>query len=140
MPVCIITLSECSPVLSNTQLSRIRDIVAQGLDSKSRSLDYSHIALRVIPGSRADMLGDMELEIFSQLYIRRLISRDRRAFFISKNVSEYIGVSCATWINMGFVGYSRVTPVGNVYFSDSSNPIIRYMQRVRGIATREKEV
>ena len=138
MPVCLITVSECVSRLTDALLSKFRDIVATGLNSKSRYIDSSHIAIRVQSGSRAYMLGDIELEIYSQIYLRRLFSRDKRANYISKCVSDCIGRSCATWINMGFVGYSRVTTEGNAYYSDSENPFIRFMQKARGIYTNEK--
>lgn len=140
MPVCLITVSECVPELTDIHLSEFRKTVANGLNSKSRPLDSNHIAVRVLFGKRSHMLGDIELEIYSQLYLRRLFSRDKRANYISKSISNYIGRSCATWINMGFVGYSRVTTIGNSYFSDSTNPLILFIQKTRGISTNEREL
>lgn len=137
MPVCYITLSEKIPSLSNNQLIQIRKYVAEGLDSHSRRLDETHIAVRLQSSNRDLMLGDIEIDIFSQLYLRRLFSRDKRANAIAQNVSSYLNCGCATWINMGYVGYSRVSEKGSVYFSDADNPIIRWLQKMRGISTKE---
>lgn len=138
MPICYITLSETLPSLSKQQLLQIRRYVAEGLDSRSRKLDENHIVIRLQHSERVCMLGDVEIDIFSQLYLRRLFSRDKRANIISQNTSKYLECSCATWINMGFVGYSRVTNQGSVYYSDANNPIIRWLQKKRGIFTREE--
>lgn len=118
MPACHITLSESVRDLSDTDLASIRDIVAEGLNSRSRPLDRNHIVTRVQRSHRIHMLGDMELEVFAQFYLRRYPSRDHRAEFISRRVSQMLRVSCATWINMSMVGYARVTPDGKAYFSD----------------------
>ena len=140
MPVCYVTVSEDLSTMTSSQLSHIRDIIAQGLTSKSRPLDRNHISIRVQNGNKDTMLGEIELDIFSQLYVRRLFSRDKRANYISECISKELGASCATWINMGYVGYSRVTPGGGNYYSDSSNPFIRWIQKVKGIATNEKTI
>lgn len=139
MPVCYVTVSDKIPMLTSPQLSRIREIVALGLTSKSRPLDNTHISIRVQQGKEETMLGQIELDIFSQLYIRRLFSRDKRANYISECISKELHSSCATWINMGYVGYSRVTPGGGNYYSDSSNPFIRWIQKAKGISTSEKK-
>lgn len=139
MPVCYITLSDKISNLSKQQLLQIRRYVAEGLDSRSRRLDETHIAVRLQHSQRECMLGDIEIDIFSQLYLRRLLSRDKRANAISHNISNYLNCCCATWINMGYVGYSRVSEQGNVYYSDADNIILRWMQRMRGISTSEKK-
>ena len=90
MPVCYITLSENSPKLNAQQMQQVRKIIAKGLDSNSRKLDETHIAMRQQYGKRECMLGDIEIDIFSQLYLRRLFSRDKRANFISKHISDYL--------------------------------------------------
>ena len=138
MPVCYITLSDKVTNLSEKQIYWIRRYVAEGLNSRSRKLDETHIAIRLQHSDRSCMLGDIELDIFSQLYLRRLFSRDKRAFAISQAVSNYLDCCCATWINMGYVGYSRVSKGGSVYFSDADNFIVHWMQRVRGISTKQK--
>ena len=137
MPVCYITLSNRIPSLSKDQVIQIRKFIAEGLDSRSRKLDETHIAIRLQHSDRDYMLGDIELDIFSQLYLRRLFSRDKRANAISTNVSNYLNCCCATWINMGYVGYSRVSEKGSVYFSDADNIFIRWIQHMRGISTHE---
>lgn len=138
MPVCYITLSEKCPQLTDQQLQNLRKIIAKGLDSSSRKLDETHIALRKQCSSRECMLEDIEIDIFSQLYLKRLFSRDKRAAFISQKISDYLGCCCATWINMGFVGYSRVATSGDVFYSDSDNPIVRFFQKKRGIFKHRK--
>lgn len=139
MPVCYITLSEKKPQLTELQIKNMRKIIAKGLNSNSRRLDETHIAIRVQSSYRECMLGDIEIDIFSQLYLRRLFSRDKRANYISKKVSEYLGCGCATWINMEIVGYSRVTTDGNVFYSDSDNTFVRLIQKMRGISTYKKK-
>lgn len=139
MPVCYITLSETIPKLSSKQLLHIRRYIAKGLDSRSRKLDENHIALRLQYSLRECMLGDIEIDIFSQIYLRRFFSRDRRAYNISRNISNYLKCCCATWINMGCVGYSRVSGE-NVYFSDSDNFIIHLIQKIRGISTSKSNL
>lgn len=138
MPVCYITLAENRLKLNAQQMQQVRKIVADGLDSNSRKLDESHIVIRQQFGTRECMLGDIEIDIFSQLYLRRFFSRDKRANFISKHVSDCLGCCCATWINMGFVGYSRVAASGDVFYSDSNNFFIRKIQKIRGISTQKK--
>lgn len=137
MPVCYITLSENCPKLNTQQIRRIRKIIAKGLDSSSRKLDETHIAIRKQYGKSECMLGDIEIDIFSQVYLKRLFSRDKRANFISKHISEYLNCCCATWINMGFVGYSRVATNGDTFYSDSDNPFIQRIQKIRGISTHK---
>lgn len=137
MPVCYITISDKKFDLSKQDLSQIRKIVAKGLNSNSRKLDESHISLRIQYSKRESMLGDIELDIFSQLYLRRLFSRDKRANYISKQVSNYLNCCCATWINMGYVGYSRVEVGGNVFYSDADNALLRMIQKMRGISTKK---
>lgn len=136
MPVCYVTLSEAYMNVSDDDLTFIRRAVAEGLDSKSRRLDETHIALRLNHGLRKHMLGDIELDIFAQLYLSRLFSRDRRANIISSIISEHLNCGCATWINLMYVGYSRVTEKG-IYFSDADNPLIRAVQIIKGVSTRE---
>lgn len=135
MPVCYITLSEDKKPLTKKQMQHLRKIIAKGLDSNSRKLDETHIAMRKQYSNRNCMLADIEIDIFSQLYLRRFFSRDKRANFISKKVSEYLNCCCATWINMEIVGYSRVNSAGDTFYSDSDNPIIRFVQKIRGIST-----
>lgn len=139
MPTCFVTLSEDLHDLTNEQRLQLRKIVAKGLDSKSRRLDEKHIALRVIRGKRDSMLADIEIEIFAQVYLKRLFSRDKRANAISGNVSEFLNISCASWINLQMVGYSRVTPDGSEYYSDSDNKFISWIQTIKGISTKEKQ-
>ena len=67
------------------------------------------------------MLGDVELEIFCQFFVRRFFSRDKRAQFISTRVKDLVAFDCATWINMMVVGYSRVTVQGQTFFSDKAS-------------------
>ena len=135
MPVCYVTVSEKNPYLSNKQLIFIRKAIAIGLDSKSRKLDETHISLRINKGNRIHMLGDIEIEVFSQVYLRRLFSRDKRAKKISTLLSHHLDCSCATWINMGFVGYSRACSDGSMFFSDSDNKLIHLIQKLRGISS-----
>lgn len=138
MPVCYITLSENKQLLTEKQMRHLRKIIAKGLDSSSRKLDETHIAMRRQYSNRDCMLADIEIDIFSQLYLRRLFSRDKRANFISKKASEYLNCCCATWINMEIVGYSRVASSGDTFYSDSDNPIIQFIQRMRGISTHKR--
>lgn len=118
MPVCYITLSESIKQPNSDEVNSIRDIVAKGLDSGARSLDRDHIVIRIQHSQRAFMLGEVEIDIYSQFFVRRFFSRDKRAKFISSKISELLNKDCATWINMCVVGYSRVTVKGEVYFSD----------------------
>lgn len=140
MPVCYITLSEKIPDLTNQQLLQIRSYIADGLNSKSRKLDGSHIAIRIQRCERLCMLGDVEIDIFSQLYLRRWFSRDKRANSISRDISGYLKCCCATWINMTIVGYSRVSRDGSVYYSDADNVFVHWIQKIRGISTRERKI
>lgn len=118
MPICYITLSESVPVPTKEEINYVRDIVAEGLNSKSRFLDRNHIVVRIQRGERQFMLGEIEIELFCQLYIRRYFSRDKRAKYISKKISDLLKKDCAAWINMCIVGYSRVTTQGETFFSD----------------------
>lgn len=117
MPVCYITLSESVNTPSAEEINSIREIIAEGLNSKSMFLDRNHIVIRLQHAQRCFMLGEIEIELFAQFYLRRFFSRDRRANFISHKITELLKKDCATWINMGMVGYSRVTKDGNEYFS-----------------------
>ena len=137
MPLCYLTVSEKYSDITDSDLQFIRKTIANGLDSKSRKLDESHIALRLLNSKRDIMLGDIELDIHAQLYIRRLFSRDKRANIISEAVSDYFGCGCATWINMSIVGYSRATSEGD-YYSDADNRIVRLIQKFKGVSTKEK--
>jgi hypothetical protein len=118
MPVCYITISESVRELKDSEIDGIRDIVAEGLNSKSRRLDRNHIVIRLQKSQRRFMLGEIEIDVFAQFFFRRFFSRDRRAKSISNKVCELISYDCATWINMSIVGYSRVTKDGKAYFSD----------------------
>ncbi|GMV22071.1 MAG: hypothetical protein AMXMBFR57_20200 [Acidimicrobiia bacterium] len=121
MPTCYVTVSEDSPELSEHDLLSIRDIVAEALNSGARLLDREHIVLRLQRGRRTHMLGDIELEVFCQFFIRRFFSRDRRAEQISARVKDLVSADCATWINMMVVGYSRVDVRGRSFFSDKAS-------------------
>lgn len=118
MPTCFVTVSEVCAPLDEVALGELRDIIAAALDSKSRRLDRSHIVVRVLRGSRSEMLGEIEIEVFCQFFLRRFFDRDRRAASISRKVSETLGYDCASWINMSVVGYSRVKTSGEAFFSD----------------------
>ena len=118
MPTCFITLSEICVRPSSDDLDAIRDIVAEELTSGARYLDRNHIVLRVGTGERKRMLGEIELEVFAQFFVRRFFDRDRRAERISRRVSILLHKDCATWINLSVVGYSRVTASGAAFFSD----------------------
>lgn len=118
MPVCYITLSEFVNMPTQDELNIIRDILADGLNSKSRILDRYHIVIRIQRSFRDLMLGDLEVDVFAQFFFRRLFSRDRRATEISKNISKLLNVDCATWINMSIVGYARFTIDGKTFYSD----------------------
>ena len=128
MPTCHITLSENIPALSEEQLLSIRDIVAEGLNSGARLLDRNHIVLRVNRGLRSHMLGDLEIEVFCQFFVRRFFTRDRRAQCISSRVKDLISFDCATWINMMIVGYSRVDVQGHSFFSDKASQASLYLK------------
>jgi hypothetical protein len=121
MPTCYVTLSEKVPDLTEEQLFLIRDFIADGLNSKSRLLDRHHIVLRIQRAPRLHMLGDIELEVFSQFFLRRFFSRDRRAQEISTRIKDLLHFDCATWINMMVVGYARVSREGHSYFSDKTS-------------------
>ena len=118
MPTCFVTISQDCRALTDADREAIRATVAKELDSKSRRLDSSHVVLREQVGRRSDMLGAVELEVFCQFFLRRFFDRDKRANRISTQVGQLLHGNCATWINMGIVGYSRVTLEGKSYFSD----------------------
>lgn len=118
MPTCFLTVSEESGEIDEQKFLTIRKIVAEELTSRARFLDHGHVVLRVVQGRRADMLGQVEVEVFCQFFVRRFFDRDRRAERISRRVSTILALDCATWINMSVVGYSRVTKTGHSYFSD----------------------
>jgi hypothetical protein len=67
------------------------------------------------------MLGEIEIEIQAQFFLRRFWNRDKRAQRISARVARQLQMTCATWINMSIVGYVRVTPEGRAYFSDRAS-------------------
>ncbi len=140
LPVCFVVVSEEINELKEDSIQEIRSIVAEGLNSKSRRLDKNHISLRMLSGERRSMLADIEVEVFAQIYLRRLFSRDKRSQIISQKISTLLDHSCATWINLHMVGYSRVVPGGDVFFSDSDNRLIAMVQRIRGISTRKKRI
>lgn len=118
MPTVYVTVSENIEFNAELAGPTIRQAVARGLDSRSRRLDETHISLRVQQSSKSLMLGDLELEIFGQFFVRRWRSRDRRAYEIANEVARRLEVECACWINLATVGYSRVTTSGEVFFSD----------------------
>lgn len=118
MPTCHITLSEPARSLTEEELLLIRKAVASGLISGARYLDQDHIVTRVHRSHKGDMLGEIEIEVFAQFYLRRFWNRDRRALEISRKVSRIVGLDCATWINLVMVGYARHTVKGQVFFSD----------------------
>ena len=126
MPICYITVSDKYGNIENIKnnIDRIRDIVAEGLDSKSRLLDRNHIAVRIQPSYRDYMLGDIEIDIFAQFFWRRYFSRDKRANKISQGISELLYADCAAWINLCQVGYSRHTTSGEDYFSVKADDLI----------------
>ncbi len=109
MPVVYITIAKNASIEKpiNEILSLVRTAVAEGLDSKSRLLDETHIATRVTYGEREFMLADFELDVFCQKFLRRVFSRDKRANAIAKKISLELGIDVACWINLTNVGYSR---------------------------------
>lgn len=121
MPTCIVTLSEVAHDLSDANLCTIRDIVAEELTSGARYLDRNHISARVIRSQRAHMLGDIEIEVQAQFFLRRFLNRDHRAQRIASRVTREFEIACACWINMSLVGYARVTPDGHSYYSDKAS-------------------
>jgi hypothetical protein len=128
MPTCYITLSEIVRELTDSEIEKIRDIVAEGLTSNQYSLNRDHVVVRVLNFRRRHMLGDIELEIFGQFLLRRALERDYQANNISRRISQYLkeqGIDhpkgCATWIHMVTMGYCRVTPKGKVFYSGKSN-------------------
>ncbi len=126
MPICYITVSDKYGSIDKLKdsLNSVRDIVADGLDSKSRLLDRNHIAVRIQASKRDYMLADIEIDIFAQFFWRRFFSRDRRANKISKEVSNLLNADCAAWINLCQVGYSRHTITGEDYFSIKADDLV----------------
>lgn len=132
MPTCYITLSDKFENINDDiqpYINRIRDIVAEGLDSKSRLLDRNHIAVRLQSARRDSMLADIEIDIFAQFFWRRFFSRDRRANIIAREVSVLLNADCATWINLTQVGYSRHTQTGEDYYSIKKDDLILKEER-----------
>lgn len=121
MPTCLVTLSEVADDLSDGQINLIRDTVAQELTSGARFLTDEHISLRIMRSRRAYMLGEVEVEVQAQFFLRRFWNRDKRAQQISARLARTLGLTCATWINLSVVGYARVTPDGVAYFSDKAS-------------------
>ena len=144
MPTCILTLSEASGNLSEADICTIRDIVAEELTSGARYLDRHHISARTLRSQRTHMLGDIEIEIQAQFFLRRFWNRDHRAQRIASRVTREFEIACACWINMSIVGYARVTPDGHSYFSDKASgrrpqsndvPSRSYVRRLLGNLT-----
>lgn len=132
MPVCYVTFSNAVKAeIKTEQLNTIRKIVAASLDSKSRLLDEEHIALRIQYSERQVMLADIEIDIFAQFFWRRYFSRDKRANNISTNIEESFGVSCATWINLCQVGYSRVNNGQSFYSSKEDDELLRIKRKAK---------
>lgn len=117
MPVCNIIISSEKIVLSNEQQLKIREIVSKNLNSKAHYLDLNHIVLRIFYANKEHMLAEIECELFAQFYLRRFFDRDYRASKISTEIGKLLDKSCATWINLMFVGYSRFTIDGQLHFS-----------------------
>ena len=117
MPVCYITFSEEIKYPSISKCNEIRKVIADNLKTKSKFLDENHIVLRFQQANKSSMLGFVELDIFAQFYISRYWNRDKRARDISSGVKDILNKDCATWINLGFVGYSKFND-GDEYFSD----------------------
>ena len=118
MPICNIILSESVTVPTVEQIDAIRDIVSDKMEIPGRPMNRDHIVVRLLGGSSKSMLGMIEIEIYGERYKERLDRRDEIAYLISKNVSEIMGLDCATWINLVNVGYCRVTSGGDVFYSD----------------------
>lgn len=121
MPTAWITFAGGGRNLSENKQQILREIIAEHMSSGARYLDRNHIALRFVEGSRSVMLADVEIEVSAQFFVRRHVNRDHRAESISREASRLLGVSCATWINLAMVGYSRVTVDGTAYFSDRAS-------------------
>lgn len=118
MPVCYVTISEEVEKLDKDQTVFIRKTVASEMNSFFRELDETHISLKFIYSKREYMLGDLEIDILAQFDFHRYFLRDRKAKNISDKISTLLGLNCATWINLNFVGYSRVNKEGEIFFSD----------------------
>lgn len=118
MPTCYLTVSDSVAEIKDEKIDELRTIIAECLMTRSRYLDKDHVCVRVIKGTRRHMLGEIEIEVFAQFYLRRFFVRDKKAFEISARTTQLFGYDCATWINMGMVGYSRVTKKGETFFSD----------------------
>lgn len=126
MPICYVTLSRSvSTEIETSQFNLIRKIVAASLDSKSRLLDENHITLRIQYSDRQTMLADIEIDIFAQFFLRRHFTRDKRANKISSDIEKIFGFSCATWINLCQVGYSRVNNGQSYYSSKEDDELLR---------------
>lgn len=126
MPICYVTLSRSvSTEIETSQFNLIRKIVAASLDSKSRLLDENHITLRIQYSDRQTMLADIEIDIFAQFFLRRYFTRDKRANKISSDIEKIFGFSCATWINLCQVGYSRVNNGQSYYSSKEDDELLR---------------
>lgn len=121
MPTAWITFAGGDRKLSDDQRQMLRDIIAEHLSSGARYLDRNHISLRFVEGGGSVMLAEVEIEVSAQFFVRRHVNRDQRAESISRAVSRLLGVSCATWINLAMVGYSRVSVDGRAYFSDRAS-------------------
>jgi len=120
MPTVLLTLSENASIDPSTGGDVIRRAVARGMECEEMGLDETHISIRLSKGHRAHMLGDLEIEVFGQVYESRLGDRDARANRIAQEVCDELGVECACWINLGMVGYSRVTTTGEEFFSSGT--------------------
>lgn len=132
MPICYVTISNSigpNEIHSVDQYNMIRKIVAMALDSKSRLLDENHISLRIQHSERKVMLADIEIDVFAQFYWRRFFSRDKRANQISAALEKNFGYSCATWINLCNVGYSRVSKGQSYYSTKEDDNLLREIRK-----------
>ena len=118
MPICYITLSEDIQELEKKELNSIKIILAEELISYARFLDSTHIVLRIQRGTKENMLGEVELDVFANFDFQRYWSRDKKSRNISYKISKLLNYNCATWINLNIMGYARVTKEGKEYFSD----------------------
>ncbi len=135
MPVCYVTFSKSVKIeeISVEKLNIIRKIVANSLDSKSRLLDENHIALRIQYSERQTMLADIEIDIFAQFFWRRYFTRDKRANKVSSEIEKNFDVSCATWINLCQVGYSRVNNGQSFYSTKEDDDLLRKKRKINKI-------
>ena len=120
MPVCYVTFSKSVKIeeISVEKLNIIRKIVANSLDSKSRLLDENHIALRIQYSERQTMLADIEIDIFAQFF---------------SEIEKNFDVSCATWINLCQVGYSRVNNGQSFYSTKEDDDLLRKKRKINKI-------